>query len=92
MTFVSHAQATQRVPSVFNENVLLMPAGLIFEEASGVAEPDCRVVVTELLPHHSCSDPNISRQSETGHQCVSANVCPRMERPEPKAAVATGPF
>lgn len=50
VTFVSHAQATQRVPSVFNENVVLTPTGLISEEASGGAERGCRVVVTELLP------------------------------------------
>lgn len=66
MTLVSHVQATRHVPSVFNENVLLVPAGLIFEEALEGGERDCRVVVTELLPHHSCSDPNTSQQSETG--------------------------
>lgn len=79
MTFVSHAQAAQRVPSVFNENVVLTPTGLISEEASGGAERGCRVVVTELLPPPpSSSDPNVSPQSETGQQCGSADVCPRM--------------
>lgn len=48
MPFIFHSYATQHASYIFNENILLMPMGLIFKEALGATKRDCRVVLTEL--------------------------------------------
>lgn len=94
MTFVSHAQAAQRVPSVFNENVVLTPTGLISEEASGGAERGCRVVVTELLPPPPTAalTRTLARKAKRDSSVALQTCVPEWGRPEPKAAVTTCPF
>lgn len=46
--FLFHSYATQHVSYIFNENLLLMPMGLILKEALGEAKRDCCAVLTKI--------------------------------------------
>lgn len=46
--FIFHSRATQHVSYIFNENILLMTAGLVFKAALGAPERACGAGLTEL--------------------------------------------
>lgn len=46
--FIFHSYATQHVSYIFNENVLLMPMGLIFKGALGAAKHDYCAELTKI--------------------------------------------